>query len=80
MLKASSCEPVQCSRRGLHVSYERVRTGHATDALEGPDTTPLENQDAELADEQKADIADADRKVERPYVIDPVSGTIRGGH
>ena len=56
--------------------YERVRTGHATDALEGPDTTPLENQDAELADEQKADIADADRKVERPYVIDPVSGKL----
>ena len=56
--------------------YERVRTGHATDALEGPDTTPLENQDAELADEQMADIADADRKVERPYVIDPVSGKL----
>ena len=54
--------------------YERVRTGH--DALEGPDTTPLENQDAELADEQKADIADADRKVERPHVIDPVSGKL----
>ena len=56
--------------------YERARTGHSTDALEGPDTTPLENQDAELADEQKADIADADRKVERPHVIDPVSGKL----
>ena len=29
-----------------------------------------------LADEQKADIADADRKVERPHVIDPVSGKL----
>ena len=56
--------------------YEKVRTGHATDALEGPYTTPLENQDAELAEEQKAEIANADRKVERPNVIDPASGKL----
>ena len=56
--------------------YEKVRTGHASDALEGPDTTPLENRDAEVADEQNRDVADADRKVERPNVIDPVSSKL----
>eukprot|EP00439_Symbiodinium_sp_Y106_P074378 s3594_g14.t1 len=56
--------------------YEKVRTGRASDALESPDTTPLKNQDAEMADEQKQEVADADRKVERPNVIDLVSSEL----
>ena len=56
--------------------YEKVRTGRASDALESPDTTPIKNQDAEMADEQKQEVADADRKVERPNVIDLVSSEL----
>ena len=73
-------EPVQCtSWDGEFVSlmkerYERVRAGHATDALDCPGAQSLENQDAEPSDEQAAEIEDASRKVEQPMVIDPAPG------